>query len=70
MSTQLKCDHCKAVKAEGLITRTIQVDSCSMLVTKCIAEFTTDLCDACQGKLVTAMQNFLRVKPTVPDGDK
>ncbi len=61
---QIKCDHCKQVKAVGLIPRRIEVRSFNDNGNHTVAAFEVDICDACESKLVDAMQKFLRCKPT------
>ena len=70
MSTQLKCDHCRAVKAEGLRPREFFVIEAlgdkSAKDNLPVATFVSYLCYGCQDKLVVAMQSFLKCKPSVP----
>lgn len=62
---QIKCDRCKQVKAEGLQSRLIILDSEGNSYGRHeVGRFVADLCDACESKLVDAMQKFLRCKPT------
>ena len=67
--TVIKCDACHKAKAEGLRAKIFALyENPIALGDKQVltALFNTDLCDTCQDKLVTAMQNFLKVKPSVP----